>query len=92
MSIWMIMIPLSHIVTKALVWKRSGYNDGRKKTLFCVAVNLLNLQDLKEVLGEIESKSDIETLTLKEKSTFAAGLLQEIGSHRKIELKLHRKK
>ena len=70
----------------------SGYNDGRKKTLFCVAVNLLNLQDLKEALREIESKSDIETLTLKEKSTFAAGLLQEIGSHRKIELKLHRKK
>ena len=25
-----------------------GYNDGRKKTLFCVAVNLLDLQELQE--------------------------------------------
>lgn len=70
----------------------SGYNDGRKKTLFCVAVNLLNLQELKEALREIESRPDMETLTLKEKSVFAAGVLSEIASHRKVELKLHRKK
>ena len=70
----------------------SGYNDGRKKTLFCVAVNLLNLQELKEALREIESRPDVETLTLKEKSAFAAGVLSEIASRRKVELKLHRKK
>ena len=27
----------------------SSYNDGRKKTLYCVAVNLLELQDLLNV-------------------------------------------
>ena len=70
----------------------SGYNDGRKKTLFCVAVNLLNLQELKEALREIESRPDMETLTLKEKSAFATGVLSEIASRRKVELKLHRKK
>ena len=70
----------------------SGYNDGRKKTLFCVAVNLLNLQELKEALREIESGSDIEILTPKEKSAFAAGVLSEIASRRKVDLKLHRKK
>lgn len=48
----------------------SGYNDGRKKTLFCVAVNLLDLQELREVLRKIENRSDMETLTLKEKSSF----------------------
>ena len=70
----------------------SGYNDGRKKTFFCVAVNLLNLQELKEALREIESRPDVETLTLKEKSAFAAGVLSEIASRRKVDLKLHRKK
>ena len=70
----------------------SGYNDGRKKTLFCVAVNLLNLQELKEALKEIESRPDMEILTLKEKSAFAAGVLSEIASRRKVDLKLHRKK
>ena len=69
----------------------SGYNDGRKKTLFCVAVNLLDLQELREALREIEGKPDMETLTLKEKSAFAAGLLQEIASRRKVDLKLRRK-
>jgi len=67
----------------------AGYNDGRKKTLFCVAVNLLELQ---EVLRQIENKSDLETLTLKEKSTFAAGLLQAAAAKNNIELKLRKKK
>ena len=43
---------------------------------FCVAVNLLELQT---VLKEIDRKPDMETLTLKEKSAFVAGLLG-IGS------------
>ena len=77
---------------KILEFLLSGYNDGRKKTLFCVAVNLLNLGELKEVLGKIEGRQDMETLTLKEKSAFVAELLWEAASHRKVDLKLHRKK
>ena len=70
----------------------SVYNDGRKKTLFCVAVNLLELQDLQTVLREIDRKPDMETLTLKEKSAFVAGLLQDAAATKNIDLKLHKKK
>ena len=70
----------------------SGYNDGRKKTLFCIAVNLLEIQELRAVLREIECSPDIKTMTLKEKSAFAAGLLQDTASLRGIDLKLHKKK
>ena len=70
----------------------SNYNDGRKKTLFCVAVNLLELQELQAVLREVACRSDMETLTLKEKSAFVASLLQDAASHREIDLKLHKKK
>ena len=70
----------------------SNYNDGRKKTLFCVAVNLLELQELQAVLREIECKSDMEALSLKEKSAFVASLLQDTASRRIIDLKLHKKK
>ena len=70
----------------------AGYNDGRKKTLFCVAVTLLDLQELQEVLRQIENRSDLETLTLKEKSAFAAGLLQAAAAKNHIELKLRKKK
>ena len=70
----------------------SGYNDGRKKTLFCIAVNLLEIQELRAVLREIECSPDIKTMTLKEKSAFAAGLLQEAAAKNNIELKLRKKK
>ena len=70
----------------------SNYNDGRKKTLFCVAVNLLELQELQTVLREIDRKPDMETMTLKEKSTFVAGLLQDAAATKNIDLKLHKKK
>ena len=70
----------------------SNYNDGRKKTLYCVAVNLLELQDLQTILKEIERKPDMETMTLKEKSAFVAGLLQDAAAAKNIDLKLHKKK
>ena len=70
----------------------SQYNDGRKKTLFCVAVNLLELQELQTVLKEIDRQPDMETLTLKEKSAFVAGLLQDAAAAKNIDLKLHKKK
>lgn len=70
----------------------SGFNDGRKKTLFCTAVTLLDLQELREVLRQIENRSDLETLTLKEKSAFAAKLLKAAAAKNNIELKLRKKK
>lgn len=51
----------------------AGYNDGRKKTLSCVAVNLLKIHELREVLGKIENRSDLENLTLKEKALLLHG-------------------
>lgn len=68
-----------------------GFNR-QNQLFFCVAVNLLELQELQTVLREIESKPDMETLTLKEKSAFVAGLLQDAAATKNIDLKLHKKK
>ncbi|MCU0080193.1 DUF3795 domain-containing protein [Extibacter muris] len=78
--------------TKILDMLLSGFNDGRKKTLFCTAVNLLDLQKLQEILRQIENRADLDTLTLKEKSTFAAELLKAAAAKNNIELKLRKKK
>lgn len=43
----------------------NSYNDGRKKTLFCVAVNLLELEDLENVIAELDERAS--NLSLKEK-------------------------
>lgn len=78
--------------TKILDMLLSGFNDGRKKTLFCMAVNLLDLQELREILRQIENRVDLDTLTLKEKSTFVAELLKAEAAKNNIELKLRKKK
>lgn len=66
------------------------YNDGRKKTLFCVAVNLLELKDLENIISELNENTS--NLTLKEKSAHAANLLQEAAKQNNIVLKLRKKK
>ena len=43
-----------------------NYNDERKKSFFCVAANLLELQDVKSVLEQIETESDSHTKSKSE--------------------------
>ena len=60
------------------------YNDGRKKTLFCLAVNLLPLEDLRTVFADddlqlpVQDRAKLMEKRLKEKSS--------------VELKLRRKR
>ena len=66
------------------------YNDGRKKTLFCVAVNLLELNDLENIISELDENTS--NLTLKEKSAHASSLLEKTAKQNNIVLKLRKKK
>lgn len=59
------------------------YNDGRKKTLFCLAVNLLPLEDLRAVFSD----DDLQ-LPIKERANRIEKKLKEKSS---IELRLRRK-
>lgn len=66
------------------------YNDGRKKTLFCVAVNLLELENLENIICKLDQTSS--TLGQKEKASHAVALLQEDAAKNNITLKLRKKK
>lgn len=68
------------------------YNDGRKKTFYCVAVNLLELSELHEAITELQSNEDLLLLPEKERSAYAAGVIQKIANRRNVSLKLVRKK
>lgn len=65
-----------------------NYNDGRKKTFFCVAVNLLALAELREAMAQL---SAVDELPIKEKSRYAAAVFQKIADRRNMELKLRKK-
>lgn len=67
-----------------------NYNDGRKKTLFCLAVNLLDLADLRSMMQELSSDVEEDRLSMKEKAARAAKLLQDAAAQRQILLKLRK--
>lgn len=63
-------------------------NDGRRKTLFCLAANLLSLPALREVFKEAE---DAAGLPLKERGSHVSALLQAAAEREGVSLKLRRK-
>lgn len=78
--------------TEILKFLLAHYNDGRKKNLFCLAVNLLEVQEIKEIFMQIESNPELERSTFKDRCSFAAGLFQNTAKQKNIELKLRKKK
>ena len=61
----------------------SEYNDGRKKTLFCLAVNLLPLEDLRSVFEDGDDE-----MAVKDRAKQMEKRLKERSS---VELKLRKK-
>jgi len=68
----------------------NDYNDGRRKSFYCLAVNLLELKDVNTVMEQIKNEIKPET-SLKEKSVVAVRLFNEIAEQREISLKLRKK-
>ena len=68
----------------------SGYDDGRRKSFFCLAVNLLALRDVKYVLEQLLSQINPDR-PIKEKAQAAVGLFQDMAEKRDIMLKLRKK-
>lgn len=69
----------------------SQYNDGRRKTLYCVGVNLLPLEALRGIMGQLEEAMAWKTRAQGEKAAYAAALFQQEAKRYKIELKLRKK-
>ena len=70
----------------------SNYNDGRRKTFFCVAVNHLELSEIQETIKQIEVNSELSALSVKERSLYVVNVFQGIADKRGLCLKLNKKK
>ncbi len=66
------------------------YNDGRRKSFFCLAVNLLDIEDVRIVMGKIRS-TIFDDDPIKEKSATAVKLFQEMADICGVKLKLFKK-
>jgi hypothetical protein len=67
-----------------------NYDDGRRKSFYCVAVNLLDLQDVKAVMRQINGEIEPE-MSLKIKATAAVRLFEEMADKRDVSLQLCKK-
>lgn len=66
------------------------YNDGRKKTLYSLAVNLLDLEVLQYVMSILRGYSE-QNIDIKVKAAYATELLLEKANNAGVELKLRKK-
>jgi len=66
------------------------YNDGRRKTFLCLAVNLLELQDIKTVIGKATAEIDA-SVSIKERAAAAVRVFEEVAEKRGITLKKRKK-
>jgi predicted transcriptional regulator len=69
----------------------SNYNDGRRKAFYCVAINLLPLQDIENAMKQVAENSSFNNLTIKEKAENIASIFQHYSTKQGIVLKLRKK-
>ena len=69
-------------------------NDGRRKSLFCTAVNLLELEDVEAVIARLEEEFGPEypPEEQKDRGSRAAELVRERAQTRGVSLKLERQR
>ncbi len=64
----------------------ADYNDGRRKSFFCLAVNLLELEEVRAVLAEVPAG-----LALEERGPLLCAALRRRAEARGVTLRLRRK-
>jgi hypothetical protein len=64
------------------------FNEGRSKTLYCIAATFLDIEELESVLEKARESS--KGLDLKEKSEIMRSLLNEIANRKNYLLKLRK--
>lgn len=69
----------------------ANYNDGRRKSFFGIAVNLLDLQDIINIIEEINIQTTSNNLTIKEKASVAVTAFQAVAQQKNIILKYNKK-
>jgi hypothetical protein len=65
------------------------FDDGRRKNLFCLAVNLLELADVKDVMARLGTEITPDA-TPKEKAALTADMFRQKADERNVRLELRK--
>jgi hypothetical protein len=66
----------------------AGYDDGRSKTIYCIAATVMELEELNGILAEAEKKS--AGSQLKEKAAVMRSILDRVAAQKNYLLKLRK--
>lgn len=66
-------------------------NDGRRKSFYCTAVNLLELEDLREICKEIRGRINGQDIDAKDKVALIVSLFEDKAKQKNISFKLRKK-
>ncbi len=67
-----------------------SYNDGRKKSFYCNAVDLLPLKNLKKMMEELRRNEEVLKLSVKDRAKKVVDMIDEISLEKGISLKLRK--
>ena len=76
---------------KILARLLENYNDGRRKSFFCVAVNLLDIFTLRSVMEQIEAATPQDEISIREKAAIVSDIFQSVAREQNVALKLTKK-
>jgi hypothetical protein len=68
----------------------ANYNDGKRKSFYCIAVNLLELPDIRRIMAHIAEKVARLDIGKKEKIELIAGLFESEAKEKNLELRLRK--
>ncbi|HPB16540.1 MAG TPA: DUF3795 domain-containing protein [Clostridia bacterium] len=77
---------------EVLKYLLNNYNDGRSKNFYCLAVNLMDINDIKEIIMQFERMEDLRNMTLPQQAVILRGMFSKVSSKSGITLKLNKKK
>lgn len=66
------------------------YSDGRRKTIYCIAVNLLSLDRVESVMEKVSNHPALDVLPMKDKAAYVVALFEDEASRDGIVLKLRK--
>lgn len=67
-----------------------NYDDGRRKNFYCIAVNLLKLDDLRDVMSYIQGTISKMDICERDKVKLVVSVLEDKASADNIELRLRK--
>ncbi len=66
-----------------------NYNDGRSKSFYCISCQLIPMDKLRKVVGNVETKITKDT-NIKEKAKLTRAAISSIAKSLQIDLKLRK--